>query len=117
MTARLATPARCLVERDAGGALRLRARPEQIESPRPGVDYRRLMLEPGDGSVTKSSLLGLPSLIDERSGPPIFPLSSAVFVCGPHEGLAVDPTLLDNLLQTLLYRERLGVRDGAAGGR
>ncbi len=98
-----ATPARCLVERE-GGKLFLRRRPEQVRHPLPGVDYRARMLEPGDGSVTKSSLLGLPSLVDGRPGLPVFPLTAAVFICAPHESLSSNPTFLDNLLHVLLYR-------------
>lgn len=98
-----ATPARCLVERE-GGRLALRRRPEEIRRPLPGVDYRARMLEPGDGSVTKSSLLGLPSLVDGRPGRPIFPIAASVFVCAPHESLSSDPTFIDNLLHVLLYR-------------
>lgn len=98
-----ATPARCLVERE-GGELILRDRPESIQHPLAGVDYRARMVEPGDGSVTKGSLLGLPSLVDGRPGPPVFPVSAAVFICAPHETLSSDPTFLDNLLHVLLYR-------------
>lgn len=97
------TPARCLVERE-DGELAMRVRSEEIRHPLPGVDYRARMLEPGDGSVTKSSLLGLPSLVDGRPGPPVFPTTAAVFVCAPHESLSSNPTFLDNLLHVLLYR-------------
>ncbi|MFN7943098.1 MAG: hypothetical protein U0X73_16015 [Thermoanaerobaculia bacterium] len=99
----IATPARCLVERE-GGALALRSRPEEISHPLPGIDYAARMLEPGDGSVTKSSLLGLPSLVDGRPGPAVFPITAAVFICAPHESMSSDPTFLDNLLHVLLYR-------------
>ncbi|MGE0641580.1 MAG: esterase/lipase family protein [Thermoanaerobaculia bacterium] len=99
----IATPARCLVERE-GGALALRSRPEDIRHPLPGIDYSARMLEPGDGSVTKSSLLGLPSLVDGRPGPAVFPVTAAVFICAPHESLSSNPTFLDNLLHVLLYR-------------
>ncbi len=98
----VATPARCLVERE-GGEFALRGRPEDIRHPLPGVDYRARMFEPGDGSVTKSSLLGLPSLVDGRPGPPVFPVAASVFVCAPHESLASDLTFLENLLHVLLY--------------
>lgn len=98
-----ATPARCLVEHD-GGRLALRGRPEEIRHPLPGVDYRARMLEPGDGSVTKSSLLGLPSLVDGRTGAPVFPVTATVFICAPHESLSSNPTFIDNLLHVLLYR-------------
>ncbi len=99
----VATPARCLVERESG-RLALRSRPEEIRHPLAGVDYRARMLEPGDGTVIKSSLLGLPSLVDGRPGAPVFPLAAAVFVCAPHESLSSNPTFLDNLLHVLLYR-------------
>lgn len=99
----IATPARCLVERE-GGELLLRSRPGQIRHPLPGVDYRARMFEPGDGSVTKSSLLGLPSLVDGRPGPAVFPVTAAVFICAPHESMSSNPTFLDNLLHVLLYR-------------
>ena len=97
------TPARCLGARE-DGELAMRTRPEEIRQPLPGMDYRARMLEPGDGSVTKSSLLGLPSLVDGRPGPPVFPTTAAVFVCAPHESLSSNLTFLDNLLHVLLYR-------------
>ena len=50
------TPARMLVEEVAGES-HLRLHPNEIRNPSPGVDYERMMLEPGDGTVTKSSLL------------------------------------------------------------
>ncbi len=99
-----ATPARCLVERE-GGAFVLRRRPEEVRHPLPGVDYRARMLEPGDGSVTKSSLLGWPSLVDGKPGLPVFPITAAVFICAPHAALSSDATFLDNLFHVLLYRE------------
>ena len=50
------TPARLLVEEmEDDSAVRLY--PGDIARPRPGLDYARLMLEPGDGQVTKPSLL------------------------------------------------------------
>ncbi len=109
----VATPARCLVERE-DGRLALRSRPEEIRHPLPGIDYRARMLEPGDGSVTKSSLLGLPSLVDGRPGPPVFPIAAAIFICAPHETLSANPTFLDNLLHVLLYR--VDPDPAAAGG-
>jgi|CXWL01.1.fsa_nt_gi pimeloyl-ACP methyl ester carboxylesterase len=111
-----ATAARCLVEREAG-ALVLRGRPEEIRHPLPGIDYRSRMLEPGDGSVTKSSLLGLPSLVGGRSGAPVFPVAGAVFVCAPHESLPSSPTFLDNLFHVLLYRAETNLEPAFPGGR
>lgn len=109
-----ATAARCLLEREAG-ALVLRGRPEEIRYPVAGIDYHGRMLEPGDGSVTKSSLLGLPSLVGGRSGEPVFPLAGAVFVCAPHESLPSSPTFLDNLFHVLLYRAEARLEPASLG--
>ena len=97
------TPARCVVETEHG-RLRMRAHPGEIQHPLPGIDYRQLLLEPGDGSVTKSSLLGLPSLIDDRPSSAVLPIRSVALLCSPHIRLGSDSTFLDNLLHVLLYR-------------
>ena len=49
------TPARIVVEEVDGESV-IRMRPEEITQPVEGVDYDRLLLEPGDGSVTKAYL-------------------------------------------------------------
>ena len=46
------TPARILIE-DMGEESRVRLWPDEVASPLAGVDYEGLMLEPGDGAVTK----------------------------------------------------------------
>src|SRR5207247_6100551 len=58
------TPARVVVEAWGGvdRQAKVRLYPKEITHPVPGVDYLRLMLEPGDGSVTKASLLARESL-------------------------------------------------------
>lgn len=55
------TPARLLVEEDDGDSV-VRLFPGEVKHRAPGVDYSRLMLEPGDGEVTKPSLLARESL-------------------------------------------------------
>src|SRR5581483_2429334 len=55
------TPARLLVEEDNGDSV-VRLSPDDVKHKVPGVDYARLMLEPGDGEVTKPSLLARESL-------------------------------------------------------
>jgi len=52
----LPTAARSVVEQ-VNDNWELRLTPGEIANPLPGVDYDRLMLEPGDGTVTKASLL------------------------------------------------------------
>ncbi|HHJ34362.1 MAG TPA: hypothetical protein ENJ87_01210, partial [Gammaproteobacteria bacterium] len=55
------TPARLLVEEVEGESV-VRLFPSEIESPVDGVNYDLLMLEPGDGRVTKPSLIARDAL-------------------------------------------------------
>jgi pimeloyl-ACP methyl ester carboxylesterase len=66
------TPARCLVE-EVGGRTVIRLRPEDVQNRLVGVDYEALMLEPGDGRVTKASLLARDSLAPDAAQARIFP--------------------------------------------
>ncbi|MGQ0428739.1 MAG: esterase/lipase family protein [Gammaproteobacteria bacterium] len=97
------TPARLVVE-EAGGDSVVRLRPEQILNPVPGVDYERLMFEPGDGSVTKSSLLGRQELDPSvpRHEYAHLEFEQAFFICEEHGALTANLNLLDNLLHHLL---------------
>jgi pimeloyl-ACP methyl ester carboxylesterase len=83
------TPARLVVEELAGESL-ARLTPEQILKPVPGIDYDKLMYEPGDGKVTKSSLLGRQEF------------GKALFVCEQHDKLTGNVHFLDNLLRYLM---------------
>jgi pimeloyl-ACP methyl ester carboxylesterase len=99
------TPARCLVER-VNGQLRIRFHPSEVVNRVPGVDYDRLMLEPGDGRVTKASLLARNSLdpsVETHAGD--FPLAYSVFLCEGHRLLTANLTFQDNLLNILLTQE------------
>jgi pimeloyl-ACP methyl ester carboxylesterase len=106
------TPARVVVEREPGTSPEGRALvgllPNEIRAPEPGVDYSRLMLEPGDGEVTKPSLLARQSLDPtvSRSEDVFFPLAYAFFLCVDHEHLTGNINFQDNLLNVLLERER-----------
>lgn len=86
----------------------LRIRPEQLRHPRPGVDYGRLLLEPGDGIVTKASLLARESLDPRlpRHRYSFFPLDYSVFLCERHDRLTGNPSFQDNLLHALLSVDR-----------
>jgi pimeloyl-ACP methyl ester carboxylesterase len=97
------TPARILVE-EVGGASRIRLWPHELAQPRRGIDYDRLMLEPGDGSVTKASLLARDSLNPAipRPGYSYFAVSGEMFVCEQHDRLSTNISFQDNLLQYLL---------------
>ncbi|MFB3047465.1 MAG: esterase/lipase family protein, partial [Acidiferrobacterales bacterium] len=100
------TPARCALERVKGHP-RIRFHPSEIINRVSGVDYDKLMLEPGDGRVTKPSLLARNSL--DPSAPTnnngAFPIAYAVFLCESHSRLAGNITFQDNLLNILLSQE------------
>jgi hypothetical protein len=106
------TPARVVEEQGAGstpdGHAVVRLLPNAIKAPQTGIDYSRLMLEPGDGEVTKPSLLARQSLDPtvSRSDDVFFPLAYAFFLCVDHERLAGNINFQDNLLNVLLERER-----------
>ncbi len=99
------TPARILIE-DYAGESYVQLWPDEIKDPRSGIDYRALMLEPGDGAVTKASLLARtaldPSIPRHRYSD--FPLDYAVMFCGDHSDLPGNITFQDNLLHILLSR-------------
>lgn len=97
------TPARLVIE-EIGGESVARLRPEQIRNPAPGVDYDALMYEPGDGRVTKSSLLGRQALDPSipRHEYANVEFDQAFFVCEGHDALTGNVNFLDNLLHHLL---------------
>ena len=109
------TPARLLVE-EVGGDSEVRLRPEDIAHPLPGVDYSRLMLEPGDNQVTKPSLLAREKLdpTAERHRWLFFPLAYSFFLCEEHQKLTGNISFQDNLLNVLLTRERPWDKPAAA---
>ena len=100
------TPARCLVENVKGKTF-VRLYPEEIVNRVDGVDYTKLMLEPGDGRVTKPSLLARnaldPSIPGMEAG--AFPLAYSVFLCVKHSRLTGNISFQDNLLNILLLQE------------
>lgn len=97
------TPARLVVEEVKSESL-LRLFPDEIGDPVPGVDYDALMLEPGDGLVTKASLLGKDVLDPTvpRHKWSFFPLDYSFFLCQRHDTLTTNPSFQDNLLHALL---------------
>jgi len=100
------TPARMVVE-DIGSSYELHLEPDDIGRPRPGVDYSRLMLEPGDGVVTKASLLARESLdpVVPRHKWSFFPMDYSLFLCERHGQLTTNLFFQDNLLNFLLDRD------------
>jgi pimeloyl-ACP methyl ester carboxylesterase len=101
------TPARLVME-EADGDSSVRLYPGDIAHPQPGVDYGRLMLEPGDGQVTKPSLLAREKLdpAAARHRWLFFPLAYSFFLCEEHQRLTGNLSFQDNLLNVLLSRER-----------
>ena len=97
------TTARLVVEESAGESL-LRLHPSTIAKPVAGVDYQALMLEPGDGTVTKASLLGRDALDPTvpRHRWSFFPLDYSFFLCEPHGSLTANLSFQNNLLHALL---------------
>ncbi|MDX8402869.1 MAG: hypothetical protein R8K54_00490, partial [Mariprofundaceae bacterium] len=80
------TPARCLIETVRGKTV-IRLHPKNIRNRVRGVNYRKLMLEPGDGSVTKPSLLARNSLDPTNTKPSNMPLAYPMFLCEEHSQL------------------------------
>lgn len=100
------TPARLLVE-EVNGASEIRLWPSEIAQPVAGVDYDRLLLEPGDGVVTKASLLARQALDPsiDRHRYVNFPLGYPLFLCERHDALTGNISFQDNLLHALLNRD------------
>lgn len=97
------TPRRLVIEEVDGDSV-ARLLPEQILEPVPGVDYDALMFEPGDGTVTKSSLLARQELNPAipRHEYSNVEVDRAFFVCERHETLTGNINFIDNLLHYLL---------------
>ncbi|RPI15876.1 MAG: hypothetical protein EHM60_03480 [Lysobacterales bacterium] len=97
------TLARLALESE-GGRLRGRERVADIAQPSPHVDYERLMFEPGDTVVTRSSLLGrrTRNVAAPRTEIESLPIAHSVFLCEQHQHLTGNASFQDNLLNALL---------------
>ncbi|HIF52234.1 MAG TPA: hypothetical protein EYQ42_12035 [Thiotrichaceae bacterium] len=100
------TPARIIVEEVEGESM-VRMSPDEITNPVAGIDYNELLMEPGDGSVSKASLMGRPVLDPSvpRHKYSFFPLDHVVFLCEKHNSLTGNISFQDNLLNALLIRD------------
>lgn len=100
------TPARLLLEREGARDV-VRLAPQDIATPRAGIAYDELMLEPGDGRVTKPSLLARETL--DPSAPQhedsFLPVAYLFFLCEHHNVLTSNINFQDNLLNVLLSRQ------------
>jgi pimeloyl-ACP methyl ester carboxylesterase len=100
------TSARLAVEEIEGESF-VRLKPGDIVNKIEGIDYDALMLEPGDGSVTKASLLGR-NVLDpsvKRHKYSFFPLDYSIILCEKHNSLTGNINFQDNLLNALLSRD------------
>ncbi|HEY3174672.1 MAG TPA: hypothetical protein VGK94_02815 [Candidatus Polarisedimenticolia bacterium] len=98
------TPARAMIVTGENGAVRTITRFKDLPGRLATAEIQRLMVEPGDGSVTRSSLLARHSgdaANDPMSG---LHLDYSLFLCDTHRHLTENITFQDNLLQFLLYR-------------
>tara|TARA_R110000851_G_scaffold4753_4_gene19679 strand:+ start:48 stop:1364 length:1317 start_codon:yes stop_codon:yes gene_type:complete len=100
------TPARILIE-DIDNESFVRLWPKEIKAPLKNIDYEALMLEPGDGAVSKQSLLAKTALdpLQPRHQYSYFPLQYAVMICEQHSRLPGNITFQDNLLHILLTKD------------
>ena len=98
------TAARLVFEKLEDGRYHLSKKPSQVKNKVKGVDYDRIMLEPGDGLVTKASALSRVHLnpVLPRNPYSFFPLKYPIFLCADHGSLTSNINFQDNLLQTLL---------------
>lgn len=101
------TPARLLVE-EVNGRSEIRLFPHEVTQPVAQVNYDQLMLEPGDGTVTKASLLARESLdlTIPRHKFSYFPIDYPLFLCESHDRLTGNISFQDNLLHTLLNLDK-----------
>jgi pimeloyl-ACP methyl ester carboxylesterase len=100
------TAARLLLERD-GERDAVRLAPKDIVAPHPGIAYDELMQEPGDGRVTKPSLLARETLDPSapQSEDSFLPVAYPFFLCEHHNRLTTNINFQDNLLNVLLSRQ------------
>ncbi len=98
------TPARALLEEIEPENFVMRFDYKEIKKPLPGIDYKQLLLEPGDGRVTKASLLARQSFDPtiRRHKYSNFPMDYSLFLCEKHDKLTGNISFQDNLLNVLL---------------
>lgn len=99
------TPARIAVE-DEGGKPRARLFPREVRAKGSYDVLEKVMLEPGDGRVTKPSLLARETI--DPTAPQheesFLPIAYFFFLCEKHDQLTGNINFQDNLLNVLLTR-------------
>src|SRR5262249_40018665 len=98
------TPARAMIIDEPDGSftpvMRAKNLPRKYDTP----EIEHLMSEPGDGSVTRASLLSLDGAAAGEGQTPGIRIDYSLFLCETHRKLTENITFQDNLLQFLLYR-------------
>ncbi|MGC8722429.1 MAG: lipase/acyltransferase domain-containing protein [Acidobacteriota bacterium] len=92
-----------VVERE-GSRWVVRRKPDEVQHPVAGVNLASLFYGPGDGDVTKSSLLAevpASALCEPHTD---LPYALSGFICEEHMKLVKNWTFRDNLLNFLLYK-------------
>ena len=97
------TPSKLLVEQVAERWF-VRLHPDDVRMRQPGVDYLALMMEPGDGIVTKASQLARQTVDPtiQRHKWSYFPIDYAMFLCESHDRITGNLDFQNNLLHALL---------------
>lgn len=99
------TPARIALE-DENGVPRTRLHPAEVGDRTAAAALEQAMLEPGDGRVTKPSLLARGTL--DPTAPQheesVMPIAYFFFLCEEHDQLTGNINFQDNLLNVLLTR-------------
>jgi len=97
------TEARLLAEPFMGHP-EVKSLPDRVRNPRHGLDYRGLMLEPGDGRVTRPSVLAAPAwpASSQPVPPPAEHWARQVFVCASHNQLTVNVDCQRAMLHALV---------------
>lgn len=97
------TPGRAVLDHK-DGIQSLVVRPEDVQAKVDGVDYERLLMQPGDGLVTRDSQLGRGRVEGMGAAYDSFPFAQTFFLCERHDQLSVNPYFQNNLLHFLLSR-------------
>ena len=97
------TPARIVVE-DEAGVSRTRLSPQAVRNVTERKALEMVMLEPGDGRVTKPSLLARETIDPTvpQNEESFLPVAYHFFLCERHDQLTGNASFQDNLLNVLL---------------
>jgi hypothetical protein len=95
-----------LVRTESGGERAFSSRPLALQARRRDIDYEALMLEPGDGKVTRASALASPMWPSGKRATRLLKegFESISLVCAQHRELVVNPQCQREILRGLAVR-------------